>query len=66
MARKYTNAIIDLMDEGVLNPRELVIMALSWMSESEVEDFCEANELLNEEWFEENGSCDLVKFPEFI
>ena len=39
MTREYTNKILELMDEGVLDPKLLVQDLLSWMSEYEVSEF---------------------------
>lgn len=38
MVRKYTNRILELVDEGVLDARDMLAAALSYMSEAEVED----------------------------
>jgi hypothetical protein len=43
--RKATNKILEMIDEGVLNPRDVVLMALKWMSEDEVKEMCSANEI---------------------
>ena len=40
-ARKYTNQLHDLMVEGVVDPMWLAGTLMSYMSESEVQDFCE-------------------------
>lgn len=40
-----TNKILEMVDEGVLNPRDILLMALKWMGESEVAQMCEANEI---------------------
>ena len=47
--RKYTTMIMDMMDEGVLDPKAVADMCLAYMSESEVEDMCRDNDLLPEE-----------------
>ena len=39
MPRKFTCKILDLMDEGVLDPSWLVQGLLTYMSEHEVQDF---------------------------
>lgn len=39
MSRKYTNHILELVDEGMLEPKELVRDLLGRMSEADVEDF---------------------------
>jgi len=52
--RKYTNMLLDMIDEGVID-RDLVITAcLKYMSEHDVQDMMEANEFI-EEQFEDDG-----------
>ena len=50
--RKTTNRLLEMVDEGLLDPKDLVMMCLKWMSEEEVKEMCKANELLEED--EEN------------
>ena len=47
--RVTTNKILEMVDEGLLNPRDVVLMALKWMSEDDVKEMAEANELFKEE-----------------
>lgn len=47
-ARETTNKILEMIDEGLLNPRDAVLMCLKWMSEDEVTEMAKANELLEE------------------
>ena len=47
--RKATNKVLEMVDEGMLNPRDILVMALKWMSEDEVKAMCEANEINLEE-----------------
>ena len=47
--RKNTYKVLELADEGLISWRTLAEMALSWMSEDEVTEMAEANELLYEE-----------------
>jgi len=55
--RKYTNMLLDMIDEGVID-RDLVITAcLKYMSEDDVQDMMEANEFI-EEQFEDDGQPD--------
>lgn len=49
MSRETTDKIIDMMDEGAIDPTDLVMMCLKYMSESEVADMARLNELLLEE-----------------
>ena len=41
-ARKYTNKILDRVDEGALHPDFLIQNLLMWMSEAEVKKFYES------------------------
>lgn len=43
--REWTCAVLDAMDQGLLDPRAVADMALAYMSEFQVADMCHANEL---------------------
>lgn len=43
--RKTTNKVLEMIDEGLLDPKQVVLMCLKWMSEEEVKEMCKANEL---------------------
>lgn len=43
-SRKYTNKVLELLEEGALDSKELAKNLLSWMSEADVEQFIEAND----------------------
>jgi hypothetical protein len=38
-----------MVDNGILNPRDVLLMALKWMSEDDVKEMAEANELFKED-----------------
>lgn len=40
-----TNKILEMVDEGLLNPRDMLLMALKWMGEDSAARMCEANEI---------------------
>ena len=40
-ARKYTNKILDRVDEGALHPDFLIQNLLMWMTEAQVKEFYE-------------------------
>lgn len=42
-SRAYTVALLELVDEGVLDKDTLIQDLLGWMSESDVEGFCQKN-----------------------
>ena len=43
--RKVTNLLIDMMDDGVLDPHDLALMCLKYMSEADVADMARLNDL---------------------
>lgn len=43
--REFTNRLIELVEEGILDPVGVVRMCVKYMSEDEVEDMCDCNEL---------------------
>jgi hypothetical protein len=44
-ARPETNRLIDMLDEGMIDARAVADMALSFMSESEVKQMMQANDI---------------------
>lgn len=44
--RKYTNKLLELLDEGIISHKTVAEMCLSYMSEYEVEDMCRSNDVL--------------------
>ena len=60
MARQETNRLLEMIDEGLLDPKEVVIMCVKYMSEDEVADMMDANELSErfEEDYEDDGQPD--------
>lgn len=47
--RKATNKVLEMVDEGMINPRDALVMALKWMSEDEVKAMLKANEIYVED-----------------
>lgn len=45
MSREATNKILEMIDERVLDPKDVVLMCLKWMSEDDVKEMCKANEI---------------------
>ena len=54
--RQATLALLDLVDEGVLDAREVLSAALGWMNDDEVEDMATANAFLEYEDEDEDDS----------
>ena len=49
MTRQYTIKLIELVDEGVLDARTVLLSALGYMSEDDVQDMAESEGYLDEE-----------------
>lgn len=45
--REWTCLVMEALDSGLLDAREVTDMCLSYMSEADVEDMCRANDLKN-------------------
>jgi hypothetical protein len=41
----WRTALVELMDQGALDPAVLARDLCSWLSESDVKEFCQANDL---------------------
>ena len=58
-SRKNTNKLLELIEEGVLDPIQVLSAALSWHSDRDVGEMAEANEfILSEEEDEEDEEDD--------
>ena len=57
MPRQQTNYLLELIDSGLLDARDVVTMAVKYMSEDEVADMMRCNEILVED-DEEFGDYD--------
>lgn len=51
--RRVTCKLLDMMDQGALNPRFLAEACLNYMSESEVADMARVNDVLDDDADEE-------------
>ena len=49
MPRQQTNYLLDLIDSGLLDARDVVTMAVKYMSEDEVADMMVINDIICEE-----------------
>ena len=47
--RKNTNRLLEMVEEGLLDPVEVVRMCVKWMSEDDVAEMMKANELEDSE-----------------
>ena len=47
--REVTNKILEMIDTCGLDAKDVALMCLKWMSEDEVKEMCEANEIYFDE-----------------
>ena len=43
--REYTNRLLEMIEEDMLDPIKIVEMCLNYMAEVEVKDMCQSNDL---------------------
>ena len=51
VSRRYTSAVLDAVDEGILDKDSLIQDLLGYLSEAEVQDFVRKNDLMP--WLED-------------
>ena len=47
--RKSTNRLLEMIKDHAISPYDAVVMCLNWMSEDDVKEMCEANEIFPED-----------------
>jgi hypothetical protein len=57
--RQYTNRLIELVEEGILDAEDVMKACLSYMSESEVQDLCESEGYIEEDEEEDDEDEDI-------
>jgi hypothetical protein len=53
--RFWTNKVVEAMQDSAIEPYDVAIMCLNYMSEADVEDMCRCNDLFQEEENDEQG-----------
>jgi hypothetical protein len=66
MIRKYTNKIIEMVDEGLLDRDTLIRDLLNYMSESDVKDFYESLGLDEDEETDEDDDGQPSEMDEWL
>ena len=56
MTREYTTKLLNMMDEGLISAKDVAEMALGYLSEDDVKDMMQANDILDED--EDEPDCD--------
>lgn len=47
--REYTNKLLEMIEEGLLDKDTVIMACVKYMSEDEVKDMMESNEFINED-----------------
>ena len=58
MIREYTNKIIEMAEEGIIDWEDIARAALNWMSEDDVRDMAYDNMFLDDEDEYDEDECD--------
>lgn len=53
MTREYTNKLLEMVEEGILDRDSVIMACVKYMSEDEVRDMMHCNEFIEEEETEE-------------
>ncbi len=53
MSREYTNKLLEMVEEGLLDRDNVIMACVKYMSEDEVRDMMHCNEFIEEEENEE-------------
>lgn len=56
MTRQYTNKILEMIEEGLLNKDDVIMACVKYMSEDDVKDMMECNDFITKEENEEEES----------
>ena len=54
--REYSNKLLDAMENGTLDPKDVAEMCIAWMSERNVKQMCQSNDLFQDEGDDEDGA----------
>jgi hypothetical protein len=54
MTRYYTNMLLEMIDDGLLDRDTVITACMKYMSEQDVQDMMEANEFIEEQFEDED------------
>jgi len=54
MTREYTKRLLQMVEDGLLDRDKLLMACVNYMSESDVQDMMEDNDMLGEDWEDED------------
>ena len=58
MSRKYTNRLLEMIEEGLLGKDNVIMACVKYMPESDVQDMMEHNEMIEPDALEEEKCQD--------
>ena len=50
--RKSTNRLLEMIEDGSIDPKDVVMMCVKFMSEDDVDEMCRINEVFEDEEIE--------------
>ena len=53
MSRKYTNKLLEMIEEGLLDKDTVIMACVKYMSEQDVQDMMESNEFVENDALDE-------------
>ena len=65
-SREYTNKVLKAVEEGILDKDMVILACLNWMSESSVEQMCDANLFFEHEDEEDEDNGEDIDNPNWV
>ena len=65
-SREYTNKVLEAVEEGILDKDMVILACLNWMSESSVEQMCDANLFFEHEDEEDEDNGEDIDNPNWV
>ena len=62
--REYTTKLLEMMDEGLISAEAVAEMALAYMSEDDVKDMMLANDIIDDDYDDEDLDPDFDVEPD--
>ena len=61
--RKSTNRLLEMIEDGSIDPKDVVMMCVKFMSEDDVDEMCRINEVFEDDEEEEIEEDDRFELP---
>ena len=61
--RKSTNRLLEMIEDGSIDPKDVVMICVKFMSEDDVDEMCRINEVFEDDEEEEIEEDDRFELP---